>query len=139
MAHPHCTRQRRIEWKRDIDRTHPVRYDVNAGWSSLVARWAHNPKVGGSNPPPATNQISWLRASGANPRTILDHINDSFQLILFRLFFPGCLQNHLNDVVVGLPLAFGHRPAVHVHRRLNARVAHQLPLDPNRHVGLVQP
>ena len=26
-----------------------------AGWSSLVARWAHNPKVGGSNPPPATN------------------------------------------------------------------------------------
>ena len=25
-----------------------------AGWSSPVARWAHNPKVGGSNPPPAT-------------------------------------------------------------------------------------
>ena len=30
-------------------------YDDSAGWSSLVARWAHNPKVGGSNPPPATN------------------------------------------------------------------------------------
>src|SRR5580698_7792823 len=30
-------------------------YDFYAGWSSLVARWAHNPKVGGSNPPPATN------------------------------------------------------------------------------------
>src|SRR3984893_14758074 len=30
-------------------------YDRTAGWSSLVARWAHNPKVGGSNPPPATN------------------------------------------------------------------------------------
>src|ERR1700736_3983316 len=29
-------------------------YDRSAGWSSLVARWAHNPKVGGSNPPPAT-------------------------------------------------------------------------------------
>ena len=29
-------------------------YDSCAGWSSLVARWAHNPKVGGSNPPPAT-------------------------------------------------------------------------------------
>ena len=29
-------------------------YDRGAGWSSLVARWAHNPKVGGSNPPPAT-------------------------------------------------------------------------------------
>src|SRR6202021_2963862 len=32
-------------------------YDQTAGWSSLVARWAHNPKVGGSNPPPATNGI----------------------------------------------------------------------------------
>src|SRR4029453_12015302 len=27
-----------------------------AGWSSPVGRWAHNPKVGGSNPPPATNK-----------------------------------------------------------------------------------
>ncbi len=27
----------------------------DAGWSSLVARWAHNPKVVGSNPAPATN------------------------------------------------------------------------------------
>ena len=27
----------------------------NAGWSSLVARQAHNLKVGGSNPSPATN------------------------------------------------------------------------------------
>ena len=26
-----------------------------AGWSSLVARRAHNPKVAGSNPAPATN------------------------------------------------------------------------------------
>ncbi len=30
----------------------------DAGWSSLVARWAHNPKVAGSNPAPATNQNS---------------------------------------------------------------------------------
>jgi beta-glucanase (GH16 family) len=28
-----------------------------AGWSSPVARRAHNPKVGGSNPPPATNPL----------------------------------------------------------------------------------
>ena len=27
----------------------------DAGWSSLVARRAHNPKVAGSNPAPATN------------------------------------------------------------------------------------
>ena len=31
----------------------PEKHD--AGWSSLVARWAHNPKVTGSNPVPATN------------------------------------------------------------------------------------
>ena len=38
---------------------HPNRFcfqSVDAGWSSPVARWAHNPKVGGSNPPPATNK-----------------------------------------------------------------------------------
>lgn len=29
-----------------------------AGWSSSVARWAHNPKVEGSNPSPAT-MVSW--------------------------------------------------------------------------------
>ena len=28
-----------------------------AGWSSLVARQAHNLKVGGSNPSPATNHL----------------------------------------------------------------------------------
>ncbi len=28
---------------------------TDAGWSSLVARRAHNPKVVGSNPAPATN------------------------------------------------------------------------------------
>ncbi len=34
----------------------------SAGWSSLVARRAHNPKVVGSNPAPATNfsQVRWL-------------------------------------------------------------------------------
>ena len=36
-------------------------YHRSAGWSSLVARWAHNPKVGGSNPPPATNQINYFQ------------------------------------------------------------------------------
>ena len=30
-------------------------HGVGAGWSSLVARRAHNPKVVGSNPAPATN------------------------------------------------------------------------------------
>ena len=30
-------------------------YISDAGWSSMVARRAHNPKVVGSNPAPATN------------------------------------------------------------------------------------
>src|SRR5690606_28603966 len=29
--------------------------DITAGWSSSVARWAHNPEVAGSNPAPATS------------------------------------------------------------------------------------
>ena len=32
----------------------PIMRPADAGWSSLVARWAHNPKVAGSNPVPAT-------------------------------------------------------------------------------------
>ncbi len=36
--------------------------NAGAGWSSLVARRAHNPKVVGSNPTPATN-IIYLRQS----------------------------------------------------------------------------
>ena len=35
-----------------------------AEWSSLVARRAHNPKVGGSNPPPATIK-KWQNESSA--------------------------------------------------------------------------
>src|SRR5579885_1944665 len=34
--------------------THPTHNTPTAGWSSPVARQAHNLKVGGSNPPPAT-------------------------------------------------------------------------------------
>ncbi len=33
---------------------------TDAGWSSLVARRAHNPKVVGSNPAPATNTMNTL-------------------------------------------------------------------------------
>ena len=44
-----------------------MRYDVTAGWSSLVARWAHNPKVGGSNPPPATKKA--VRQQRGQPRS----------------------------------------------------------------------
>src|SRR5213078_1757179 len=33
----------------------------DAGWSSPVARWAHNPKVAGSNPAPATKFIQTIK------------------------------------------------------------------------------
>jgi hypothetical protein len=46
---------------RKFDARGNLRYHDVAGWSSLVARWAHNPKVVGSNPTPATNQISNFR------------------------------------------------------------------------------
>ena len=32
-----------------------LQFTSDAGWSSLAARRAHNPKVVGSNPAPATN------------------------------------------------------------------------------------
>ena len=37
---------------------------LSAGWSSLVARRAHNPKVAGSNPAPATSKGPGCRISG---------------------------------------------------------------------------
>ena len=37
-----------------------------AGWSSLVARRAHNPEAGGSNPSPATNFIYGLMVQLVN-------------------------------------------------------------------------
>ena len=42
-------------------------YDAIAGWSSQVARWAHNPKVASSNLAPATNSLNWLRFLSALP------------------------------------------------------------------------
>src|SRR5207244_3543362 len=39
----------------------PIGQDTGAGWSSLVARRAHNPKVRGSNPLPATIKIEGAR------------------------------------------------------------------------------
>jgi hypothetical protein len=46
-----------------FDHALPAHYHRSAGWSSPVARWAHNPKVGGSNPPPATDRHRMETAS----------------------------------------------------------------------------
>src|SRR5262252_7766220 len=54
-----------------FDRTFMDLYYRSAGWSSLVARWAHNPKVGGSNPPPATKQVIECEAFACLPQALL--------------------------------------------------------------------
>ena len=41
--------------------SHILLYIVVAGWSSSVARRAHNPKVVGSNPTPATTRLGLER------------------------------------------------------------------------------
>ena len=44
--------------KTDAAKKGGVVESIDAGWSSLVARRAHNPKVVGSNPAPATNSMA---------------------------------------------------------------------------------
>ena len=44
------------------------RDSIDAGWSSLVARRAHNPKVVGSNPAPATNNTSPVHNGDVNKK-----------------------------------------------------------------------
>src|SRR6056300_1299564 len=58
--------------------------NTDAGWSSLVARRAHNPKVVGSNPAPATNV----------KRSQIKHLFDLAFCILKGGFClsPGCTQ-----------------------------------------------
>src|SRR5271167_4839635 len=65
-------------------------YSFHAGWSSLVARWAHNPKVGGSNPPPATNSTVWFQ--WVEPSSLTD--SATLTLIPSR-FFRNSLRTDL--------------------------------------------
>ena len=63
-----------------------------AGWSSSVARRAHNPKVVSSNLAPATNydkQIAWLLASGVISLSYIKvYINAAAALRLFSHRVP---------------------------------------------------
>ena len=49
-----------------------------AGWSSSVARWAHNPEVAGSNPAPATNPVERSPGSRGTSR-ILCGLQSTFE------------------------------------------------------------
>jgi hypothetical protein len=74
--------------------TRPERgcYDRNAGWSSLVARWAHNPKVGGSNPPPATKTFFWFQWVEPISQTDSKTLNPDSQPIFPKLFTQSFTQ-----------------------------------------------
>jgi hypothetical protein len=83
-----------------------------------VVPLAHNPKVGGSNPPPATTYqlfgAHWLplaTALGTHATTSLTG------------------QHASNDHTVGGTLARRHGPRIDIHRALNGRVPEQFLLD----------
>src|SRR5215217_1289816 len=60
LLHSHCDPP-----PRTLSQSSPDRSPRGAGWSSRVARRAHNPNVAGSNPAPTTSQES--RFDGAQP------------------------------------------------------------------------
>ncbi len=65
-----------------------------AGWSSLAARRAHNPKVIGSNPIPATKHLKGLIALCVKP------------FFIFRNGLPCCFENitaHTKSVAADHP------------------------------------
>ena len=57
-----------------------------AGWSSLVARRAHNPEVVGSNPAPATKNLQLVGLAG--------------ELFLFRDCVFGPILGFLNKISI---------------------------------------
>ena len=63
---------------------------TSAGWSSLAARRAHNPKVAGSNPAPATNQAKRPREDGA------------FCFKGFKLVVEDALESVVGPTITGL-------------------------------------
>jgi hypothetical protein len=84
-------------------------YSRNAGWSSLVARQAHNLKAAGSNPAPATN---FLEAAWAIPMLSGQIIGSCFKRVATQIyardFFDTAIQRSsvversaVNRLVVG--------------------------------------
>ncbi len=59
---------------------------LDAGWSSLAARRAHNPKVVGSNPAPATshNSTTGSRSKQTPSKTLFESLNQVYSCFYFR-------------------------------------------------------
>ena len=64
--------------------------NLNRGVEQLVARWAHNPKVAGSSPVPATKTIKRLYYMQCNRFFIYDQVSSSFPFGILHL------KEHLN-------------------------------------------
>ena len=125
---------------------------IRAGWSSPVARWAHNPKVVGSNPTPATKESSSYETS-KNPIKSPLSPNRKWLLLNQPFFTEGllCLMSSLSrrpsfrrmpsptTWLLALRLESCHRPSIDVHRRLDGGVSHQLLLHLHGSACLVQP
>src|SRR6266540_4741528 len=126
-------------------------YYRTAGWSSLVARWAHNPKVASSNLAPATIRFNSLRKtwkSGKLPKTPKARKSRppvgsfSFPLPQSGILLGGCrrlLQRHLNNFAVGCALRFHQSIPVNVHGGGDLGVPHELLLYSSGCSRCVQP
>ena len=84
-------------WQSRVNKAHqrkPVRNSIDAGWSSLVARRAHNPKVVGSNPAPATK---------------LKKAHHKVGLFYFRI--SGLMRNNRSGITVVTAESRPHSPS----------------------------
>gem|GEM_PF-5387174 len=91
-----------------------------------MTSWAHNPKVGGSNPPPATNAIIGLRAlrvsdagpKRSNKRNLLRRVLEKGLPTAVPFLFcsqQGRTKCHARDFAVRLPLGRHQCVAIDVH------------------------
>ena len=60
-----------------------------AGWSSLVARWAHNPKVAGSNPAPATRGSNIKKLGPRSPKARANSDKTIFLSLIISFIFTA--------------------------------------------------
>ncbi len=80
-----------IDFEISFDSSQKMRILIGAGWSSLVARRAHNPKVVGSNPAPATRFI--IKASSINLLGAFLFLHSTY--VLFLGFVYDLAQQNL--------------------------------------------
>src|SRR5674536_117399 len=80
-------------------RASPRMRSTDAGWSSSVARWAHNPEVAGSNPAPATRKAQVRSLSSAAGGGASDRLAADWQQGLPHSTSPGSPLVHLLSLI----------------------------------------